>query len=204
MKRLKLIAGSQSQAGQESFVLNHLEFKKCGYYMEVGAYHSKIISNTYILENKYEWKGLSLEIDKSLSIEFKKNRKNPILTCDATEIDFDSIFKYYTTPNVIDYLQIDIEPAGHSFKVLKSFLKTKIQASVITFEHDRYAARFNFVFKHLAYLLLLMHGYKRVANDICHNKRPFEDWYVKDVNPDFPKIRKQSEGTKLFHELDNQ
>jgi hypothetical protein len=43
----------QSQAGQDRFVLQSLNYKYNGFYLEIGAYNSKDISNTYILEKQY-------------------------------------------------------------------------------------------------------------------------------------------------------
>ncbi len=62
--------GSNSQAGQESFVINSLNFKKNGYYLEVSAYHSTELSNTKLLEQKYFWRGISIEIDSERCKEF--------------------------------------------------------------------------------------------------------------------------------------
>ena len=53
----------------ENFVIDILDQKRNGYYVELGAYHSKIISNTYNLENIYGWKGVSFEISPKLHAE---------------------------------------------------------------------------------------------------------------------------------------
>jgi len=51
---MKVYEGSNSQAGQESFVLNSLKEKRGGFYVEIGGYHSKNDSNTYLLEIAFD------------------------------------------------------------------------------------------------------------------------------------------------------
>ena len=67
-----------SQFGQDLDVLQHYNFKKNGYFVDIGAYDGKEISNTYLLEHAYNWKGFCFE---PLPNEFelcKKNRPNSI------------------------------------------------------------------------------------------------------------------------------
>ena len=52
----------RGNSGQEKFVLDLLKNKTNGYYVELGAFHSKDGSNTYYLENDYNWNGVSFEI----------------------------------------------------------------------------------------------------------------------------------------------
>jgi hypothetical protein len=47
-----------SQVGQEQFVIDFLKNKKYGFFVELGASNGLLHSNTYLLENKYEWKGI--------------------------------------------------------------------------------------------------------------------------------------------------
>ena len=58
---------------QENFVLSLLGNKKGGYYVELGAFHSKNGSNTNRLENEFDWKGVSFEIKEDLRKEFNEN-----------------------------------------------------------------------------------------------------------------------------------
>ena len=43
-----------------------------GTYLEVGAFQPKFRSNTYLLEVENNWRGLSIELNKSLKQEWKK------------------------------------------------------------------------------------------------------------------------------------
>ena len=169
---------SNSQAGQESFVLSVLNNKSKGFYLEIGAYHHVVGSNTKILESQYKWNGVSLEIDEARSSLFEKNRINPVQTVDATRCDYKKLLKSHGAPKRIDYLQLDIEPAKNTFKALLQVMKSGFSFSVITYEHDVYASKKNYILKIAASIILFLRGYKRVANNICDQGKPFEDWYL--------------------------
>lgn len=191
--------GSNSQAGQESFVLNVLDWKRNGFYVEIGAYHSTEISNTFVLESIYKWRGISLELDSERVMEFRKNRANSIYEGDATTCDYTEILKQLNSPSIIDYLQVDIEPARNSFKALSRILKTDYTFSVITFEHDLYYSQINYFYKFLAHLLLTAKGYKRIAANVSNDGCPYEDWYVhKTVFPLPETLKSNAEWQDLF------
>lgn len=179
---MKIYEGSNSQAGQESFVLNSLKEKRGGFYVEIGGYHSKNDSNTYILEKEYDWKGVALEIDKERSNEYNSNRSNLCLNVDATDFDYLKYFKDNNFPNTIDYLQIDIEPAYQSLKALESLPLDKYRFSVITFEHDIYIDPDNFLIKEKAKNILLKFDYRLVVENVNVEVNgkivEFEDWWL--------------------------
>jgi hypothetical protein len=175
---MKIYEGSYSQAGQESFVLNTLIEKRNGFYLEIGAYDSKMMSNTYLLETKYGWSGVGLEIDGPRAEEYNSNRSNPCLNVDATEFNYLEYFESNSLPKSIDYLQVDIEPAFQSLKALKSLPIDKYRFSVITFEHDLYADENNAAIKQEAKDLLLSFNYVLVKDNVECEGKIFEDWYV--------------------------
>ena len=53
-----------SQSMQDMFVLSMLDGKRNGVYVEIGADKPKIINNSYLLERKFGWRGVSFELDK--------------------------------------------------------------------------------------------------------------------------------------------
>ncbi len=65
---------SRSQLCQELFVLNELDFKTKGYFVEFGAANGLIWSNTLLLEKKYDWSGILAEPAKTWHEELQKNR----------------------------------------------------------------------------------------------------------------------------------
>jgi len=175
---MKIYEGSNSQAGQESFVLNSLKEKRHGFYVEIGGYHSKNDSNTYLLETQYDWKGVALEIDKERSDEYNANRSNICLNVDATTFDYLKYFEENNFPKTIDYLQVDIEPAFQSLKALESIPLDKYRFSVITFEHDLYADLNNLLIKKKAMEILFKFGYTLAVENVEGDEKIFEDWWL--------------------------
>lgn len=185
----ELFEGSYSQSGQESFVLNMLDRVSFGCYVEIGAFHATDISNTYLLESQFEWKGIAFEIDRKKSKEYNRIRTNPCITADATSFNYLMCFEKYNLPKVIDYLQVDIEPAYQSLAALKLLPWDIFTFKTITFEHDLYSNIENERVQNDAYELLQSYGYRRVAKNVKSNGFPYEDWYC---HPDFIPISKQS------------
>jgi hypothetical protein len=64
---------------QEQFIIDILGKKKNGYYVELGAAHYSNGNNTFLLEQEYDWTGVSFEIVDSMRDEFNANRKNPCM-----------------------------------------------------------------------------------------------------------------------------
>jgi FkbM family methyltransferase len=56
-----LIGDCQSQLGQELFVLRALDWKRNGYFVEFGAANGKLLSNTWLLEKRFDWNGILAE-----------------------------------------------------------------------------------------------------------------------------------------------
>ena len=73
-KLYDLIDLSESQIFQDLFVINELDFKENGYFVEIGAADGKYLSNTYLLENQFKWDGLVVEPAKIWSKDINKNR----------------------------------------------------------------------------------------------------------------------------------
>jgi FkbM family methyltransferase len=70
----KYAALSKSQIFQDIFVLDYLNFPNNGFFVEFGAYDGKYLSNTYLLEKKFNWKGIVAEPAISLQKKLRKNR----------------------------------------------------------------------------------------------------------------------------------
>jgi hypothetical protein len=61
---------SRSQAGQDLFVIAMLQGRRQGTWLEFGAGHPMRSNNTYLLEKRFEWSGISLDrVDLSLATE---------------------------------------------------------------------------------------------------------------------------------------
>jgi FkbM family methyltransferase len=86
---------SKSQLRQDLLVLAILNFKKGGFYVEFGATDGKSLSNTYILEKIYGWKGILAEPAGIWQRELIGNRPNATLVNEAvwSETGLQLIFK---------------------------------------------------------------------------------------------------------------
>jgi hypothetical protein len=100
----------------------------------------------------------------------------------ALRTDYKELFLSYNFPNVIDYLQLDIEPAVNTFNCLLTIPFDSYKFKVITYEHDLYANPANIEYKDKSFELLSKYGYRRIASNVCNQGNPFEDWYV---HPEF-------------------
>tara|TARA_B100000212_G_scaffold185161_1_gene139695 strand:- start:236 stop:907 length:672 start_codon:yes stop_codon:yes gene_type:complete len=172
------ILENYSQAYQDLFVLSMLDGKSNGNYVEIGAYDAKIFSNTFILESIFNWKGFSIEIDKTRCENFNndRDRQNRCYLGDATKFDYLSAMMTEKWKNRIDYLSVDCEPSYNTFKSLLQFPMDKYRCSVITFEHDLYADGSDILIKSRKYLN--DKGYQLVCSNVSNILNPFEDWWV--------------------------
>lgn len=172
-----------SQVGQDDFVIQTLNHKTNGVYVEIGAYHSTEISNTYLLEKDYGWTGISFEIEPDRVEEFNNNRLNKCYKADATVFDYKTLFYMLDMPKQIDYLQVDIEPSPKTLKALLALPLNDYRFSVITFEHDLYAHESPLEVKNIQKEVLSGLGYELVRENvdldmIGMSGLAFEDWWI--------------------------
>ena len=131
-------------AGQDKFVLNVNKFKKNGYFLEFGSQQPINDNNTYLLESEYGWKGLMFEWEDKYVPLYEKHRSEDTtyIIGDAVQHDYSEIFSKLEVPEVIDYLQIDLEPGTLSPLALLMKLNDQVmdnhKFSTVTFEHDIY------------------------------------------------------------------
>tara|TARA_B100001093_G_scaffold507458_1_gene568045 strand:+ start:1632 stop:2261 length:630 start_codon:yes stop_codon:yes gene_type:complete len=170
------------QVEQDKFVLKMLDFKKDGYFLELGSQHPIKNNNSYLLETDYNWTGIMIEMDKKWNKHYEEHRKkSKHKICDALSIDFKDLLK--DSPKNIDYLQVDLEPSNMStINVLTNIDKVMdtYRFAVVTFEHDKYRGNFNNTVER-SREIFKKNGYKLVFQNIQDDtgyECPFEDWYV--------------------------
>jgi hypothetical protein len=176
---MQLLPSSNSQCGQESFVVSVLNGKRNGHFLEIGAWDYKDTNNTYLLETDFEWQGIAVEISNKYARRYNKNRRNHCINSDALSINYSEVLANSEFPNIIDYLQLDIDPAVNTFNCLLKIPFDQYQFRVVTFEHDLYVSPQNKIYQKLGNDYLESLGYQRIARDVCYNGLAFEDWYVK-------------------------
>jgi hypothetical protein len=171
------VDANYSQAFQDLFVLSALNGKKNGLYLEIGAQQPFYQNNTALLETKFHWDGISIEIKKDLCDQFARERNNTILCEDALNIDYDQILSNFTQETVFDYLQIDCEPSESTYQILLKIPFEKYKFSLITYEHDHYVDLTD-SYRRKSREYLLNKGYKMLVSDVSLNDRSsFEDWW---------------------------
>jgi len=183
-----LIEKNYSQAYQDMMVLFLTNGQRNGTYVEIGSSVPFESNNTALLEQNYNWYGFGLEIDENKVNDYRQNRKNPVVHGDATNIDYEELFrKHFGDKTEIDYLQLDTEPAKNTYKALFEIPFEKYRFKIITYEHDysadvtrSYRERSRYFFKSL--------GYELLVNDIGNTpESSFEDWWY---HPDMVDINR--------------
>lgn len=191
------IETNYSQCYQDMFVLYMNEGKTNGTYFEVGAGPAFEGSNTALLEKNYGWKGVSIENDPHWAREHNTERDNQILFDDALSMNYEQVLNKHFDSNVIDYLQLDIEPTNHTFECLLQVPFDEYKFRVITYEHDHYID-FSKSYRKKSRKYLQMMGYELVIGDVSpEGTCNFEDWWVHPdlVNRDLIEKIKHTEGT---------
>ena len=170
------IENNWSQSMQDMFVLSMLDGKRNGVYVEIGADQPRVISNTYLLENNFDWLGVSFELDADKVTYFNSIRKNKCLSEDATLYNYKSLFEERNYPKQIDYLQLDIDPAEGTLRALKALPLDDYRFSVITYETDVYSSGADIQDEQVE--ILESHGYQLVAKNVKCEGNPYEDWWI--------------------------
>ena len=168
-----------SQSGQDQFAYNISGSN--GTYLEIGAHDPIINSNTFNLEVKCNWNGISIEYDKSFQMSWGDNklRKNNVVWDDAFNINYSSLIKQRELPNRLSYLSCDIEPAENTFNILKKVISSELNFDFISFEHDKYSIGNKY--EDLSIEYLKNYNYKVAVKDVySRNKRYkiYETWFV--------------------------
>jgi len=169
---------SNSQASQESFVLNVLKEKRNGFYVELGGGWAQKNSNTYLLESEYGWKGLSFENDPIRAYAYNLTRKNKTLELDARSFDYEKYFIQNNYPRHIDYLQMDIHPASATLEAFKNMPLNKYRFSVITYEHNGYKDEQHKAIQAESQRILTELGYVLVVENVIFQDIAYEDWWI--------------------------
>lgn len=176
-------SGKFSQCWQDAFV-----YSICGNngsYIEIGASWPIKNNNTYSLEIFGNYKGFSVEFNKSMYEDSWKlsDRKNKVYWENALNFNYRSALDKNKLKTHVNYLSCDIEPPENTFLALQTVVSQGITFDVITFEHELFKTEINY--NKLATEFLLDNNYKVAVSNVYH-KNPndfFETWFVnKNIN----------------------
>jgi len=190
-----------SQAGQDEWIANFFNFKKNGYFLDIGANDGVNINNTYFLEKKLEWGGICIEADPNIFKSLITNRKchcvNIAISNDNKGIKFLSdglsgresnsptsieistktlkeVLEENDSPKIIDYLSLDIE--GMELRALEGFPFEEYKILAMTVEHNLYLGKKEY--KEQVKKFLVSKGYFLYKENVESDGLPFEDWYI--------------------------
>jgi len=172
-----------SQACQAPFVALMTNLKKDGFFIEIGSNDPIHINNTYKLEKVFGWKGLMFELKKErFEKSYSEHRSSQAIWGDATKHNYKKIFEEHNVPKVVDYLQLDIDPAHVTLEALNNLnenIMDDYKFSVVTYEHD-FAHTGNPIHRLESREIFEARGYSPVFKDVANNQTHwvFEDWYV--------------------------
>ena len=170
-----------SDAKQDQFVAEILNFKKEGTYLDIGSNDSIKSNNTYFLSDSLDWKGICIEMDTSFFSTYK--RKNSLLLGqNAIDINYrNTILEFFGNVGAIDYLSLDVDTA--SLSVLKNIPLGDFRFKVITIEHDYYL--YGDKYREEQRNILVSNGYLLLCSDVYAEQEgyyekqcSFEDWWI--------------------------
>lgn len=180
------IERNYSQSWQDLFILTALQGQREGSYLEVGGHVPVSNNNTCLLQEKFGWSGVSIELDASHLLAWQQYRPDSrFVIADALAIDYTQALPLWfgAQNRRIDYLQLDIDPSSNTLAVLKRLPLDDWRFSVITFETDAYTQ--NVRARDESRVILAEQGYVLVAQDVSvlyppvsPEPIPFEDWWV--------------------------
>jgi len=203
-KHVNIVDRNYSEAFQDMFVLMMHKGKRNGTYLEVGAGFPVFGNNTYLLESKYDWNGVSIDIEPESAERYLRDRINTAVCRDATQVDYVNLLEETKMPYNIDYLQLDCDPPAVTYEILQKIPFDKYKFGVITYEHDYYNDESK-SYKYKSREYLLSKGYELVLTNIAPREGcDYEDWYV---HPDLigrdliDKIKNTDDTVKIARDL---
>lgn len=161
---------------QDLFAYLMIEGKQSGFYVDVGCRDPFRTNNTWFLEEKLNWKGLSIDI-----VDYElvwKQRKSIFTQMNALTGNFKVLFEKYNVPKVIDYLTHDLEGEGDRYKGLINMPFDEYEFKIITVEHDAYRG-FDKTERQPQREFLFSKGYELISSNVrSHAGDMQEDWWI--------------------------
>jgi hypothetical protein len=198
-----------SQSLQDKFILSLLSEKRHGFFLDIGSRHPSTLNTSYILEKNYNWHGLSVNNDIYSDLLYTTMRSSPHIMQDPTTVDYAGLFRQYSFPPQMDYLQINLDvQSGTALKTLEriSSLFSTYTFSIVIFKHDIYTGN-HYNTRNRSRQIFQRNGYILLFGDVRHGGNQYEDWYVHPhhvnmTRVDSIKTSESLEYTELSERLD--
>jgi FkbM family methyltransferase len=201
---LENLSMSKSQIFQDLFVLQTLNEKRDGYFVEFGAGDGDFLSNTALFERNYGWRGIVAEPGRNSHERLKNNRRCIVdLRCVWTETGKTLTFSENPEPELstialfrrhadqaqsreyqVETVSLDDLLEQHKAPELMDYLSIDTEGSELPILHafDFSRRKFKIITVEHNYRavrddifqLLTSKGYKRVLERLTM----FDDWYV--------------------------
>ena len=195
-----------SMSGQDKWVLETLNFKTNGFFVDLGALGGVINNNTYTMEKEYGWNGICVDnsLDHWNSLVTARtsnnfyttiynyngqcliNENGKIITDEfvtGTTVDcvtFDDIMTQDGYTGLIDYLSVNL--GGREEEVILSIDLNKYEFQLISVQINKHKTPHKYVDD--TFLYLWNNGYERMivgalGQDPTRDSycNPYEDWY---------------------------
>jgi len=172
---IEKITNNYARHYQDMFVLSALDGKENGLWVEVGSGLPYKANNTALLEDTFNWKGLSIDNSERACYNYSQERSSTVIMADGKDIHYPSMFKQSCLPDWIDFLRINAEQV--SLDVLKKIPFGQYEYGVIQFQHNACWWGPEFREESRAYLKGI--GYVLAVNDVSMDPSSnYEDWWL--------------------------
>jgi hypothetical protein len=214
---LKNWSDSKAQIQQDLLVLYLLDERKNGFFVEFGATDGILRSNSFLLENKYDWQGILAEPGLNWIPALRNNRKSIISTSCVSSFSgqqvefFESVHPEYST--IASFRESDYHSkareAGQTYSVLSiSLVDLLVENSApahidyisIDTEGSEYAILSVFPFSKFTFgIITVEHNFntnrelifdlltKNGYERVLMGVSDYDDWYI---NPKYVDIKK--------------
>jgi len=170
-----------SQAWQDRFVNNLLNFKRNAYYLDIGSGPPDAQSNSCFFDLEMGWRGICVEQNSDYVELYKNKRSCKFINGDATKIDYKEVMNKLEFPSQIDFLSVDIDEGSADALATVPFDSYKFTIAII--EHDKYRLGPELQIKEQ--IIMKSHGYHLLFENVfapegcgMGPKLSFEDWWV--------------------------
>jgi FkbM family methyltransferase len=115
---------SYSQINQDRLALQYFNFKRNGYFIDIGANVAKALNNTYLMESQYDWNGICIEPNTKVIPHLQEHRKCKIVNIGV--YDKETTIEFESTNNTMmggikEHLQPKYRPLGGKEEDWKTF-----------------------------------------------------------------------------------